>query len=82
MQTILGFYVHNIGNHHFKTLITFLLCSNNKSNYLDIDSCSNGFSLQRFDGLSLRACFRKFGFSVPILLDNLQDIRCVISEPK
>ena len=58
-QNVFGFYVHNIDDHHVKILITFLLCSNYKSHYLDIDSSNNGFSLQKFDGPSLNAWFRK-----------------------
>ena len=55
MQNVFGFYVHNMDDHHVKILITFLLCSNYKSHYLDIDSSNNGFSLQKFDRPSLNA---------------------------
>ena len=73
MQNVFGFYVHNIDDHHVKILITFLLCSNYKSHYLDIDRSNNGFSLQKFDGPSLNAQFRKLNFSATNFLDNLQD---------
>ena len=75
MQNVFGFYVHNIDDHHVKILITFLLCSNYKRHYLDIDSSNNGFSLQKFDGPSLNAWFRKLNFSATNFLDNLQDFR-------